>query len=51
MKKKLYTKNEKGGYEEYQIPDLDVSGTLYRRINGNYVPASVNCAKVDSQAI
>ena len=51
MKKKLYTKNEKGRYEEYQIPDLDVSETLYRRINGNYVPISVNCAKVDPQAI
>ena len=40
---KLYTKNEKGRYEEYQIPDLDVSDTLFRRINGNYVPVSVNC--------
>ena len=51
MKKKLYTNNEKGGYEEYQITDLDVSETLYRRINRNYVTVSVNCAKVDSQAI
>ena len=51
MKKKLYTKNEKGRYEEYQIPGLDVSETLYRRINGKYVPVSVNCAKVDLQAI
>ena len=41
MKKKLYTKNEKGRYEEYQIPDLDVSETLFRRINGKYVPVSV----------
>ena len=41
MKKKLYTKNEKGRYEEYQIPDLDVSETLVRRINGKYVPVSV----------
>ena len=41
---KLYTKNEKGRYEEYQIPDLDVSETLFRRINGKYVPVSVNCA-------
>ena len=39
---KLYTKNEKGRYEEYQIPDLDVSETLFRRINGNYVPVSLN---------
>ena len=41
MKQKLYTKNEKGRYEEYQIPDLDVSETLFRRINGKYVPVSV----------
>ena len=41
MKKKLYTKNEKGRYEEYQIPDMDVSDTLFRRINGKYVPVSV----------
>ena len=41
---KLYTKNEKGRYEEYQIPDLDVSETLFRRINGKYVPVSINCA-------
>lgn len=40
---KLYTKNEKGRYEEYQIPDLDVSGTLFRRINGRYVPVSILC--------
>ena len=45
MKLKLYTKNKKGGrYEEYQIPDLDVSDTLFRRINGKYVPVSINCA-------
>lgn len=45
MKKlpKLYTKNDKGRYEEYQIPDLDVSDTLYRKINGKYVPVSVCC--------
>ena len=40
---KLYTKNENGGYEEYHIPDLDVSETLYRKINGRYVPESINC--------
>ena len=41
MKKpKLYTKNEKGRYEEYQIPDIDVSETLFRRINGKYAPVS-----------
>ena len=41
---KLYTKNEKGRYEEYQIPYMDVSETLFRRINGKYVPVSVNLA-------
>lgn len=40
---KLYTKNEKGRYEEYQVPDMDMSETLFRRINGRYVPVSVNC--------
>ena len=45
MKKKLYTKNEKGRYEEYQIPDLDMSETLFRRINGKYVLVSVNCTR------
>lgn len=44
MKQKLYTKNEKGRYAEYQIPDMDVSETLFRRINGKYVPVSINCA-------
>lgn len=45
MKKlpKLYTKNDKGQYEEYQIPEMDVSDTLYRKINGKYVPTSVCC--------
>ena len=42
---KLYTKNKKGRYEEYQIPDLDVSETLFRRVNGKYVPVSVNCTR------
>ena len=41
---KLYIKNEKGRYEEYQIPDMDMSDTLFRRINGKYVPVSINCA-------
>ena len=43
MKQKLYTKNKKGRYEEYQIPDLDISETLFRRINGKYVPVSISC--------
>ena len=42
---KLYTKNEKGRYVEYQIPDIDVSETLFRRINGKYVPVSITYAK------
>ena len=43
MKQKLYIKTDKGRYEEYQIPDMDVSETLFRRINGKYVPVSANC--------
>ena len=42
---KLYTKNEKGRYEEYQVPDMDISETLFRRINGKYVPVSTTYAK------
>lgn len=30
----LYTKNSKGRYQEYKIPDLDISKTFYRKING-----------------
>ena len=45
MKQKLYTKNEKGRYEEYQIPDMDLSATLFRRINGKYVPVSIDCTE------
>lgn len=40
---KLYIKNENGRYEEYHIPDLDVSETLFRKINGKYVPVAINC--------
>ena len=42
---KRYTKDEKGRYEEYQIPDMDVSETLFRRINGKYVPVSTTYDK------
>ena len=42
---KLYIKNEKGRYEEYRIPDIDVSETLFRRINGKYVPVSTTYDK------
>ena len=41
---KLYIKNGNGRYEEYHIPEMDVSETLFRRINGKYVPVSINCA-------
>ena len=37
----LYTKNSKGRYQEYKIPDLDISKTLYRKINGKYEPVSM----------
>ena len=42
---KLYTKNEKGRYVEYQLPDRDICETLFRRINGNYVPVSTTYDK------
>ena len=43
MKKipKLYTKNSKGRYQEYKIPDIDISNTFYRKINGKYEPVSM----------
>ena len=44
---KLYTKNEKGRYEEYQIPDMDMPETLFRRINGKYIPVSISCFNND----
>ena len=40
---KLYIKNENGRYEEYHIPEVELSETLYRKINGRYVPIAVNC--------
>ena len=48
---KLYTKNEKGRYEEYQIPDLDISETLFRRINGKYVPVSTTYSNDLSEGV
>ena len=43
MKKipKLYTKNSKGRYQEYKIPDLDISNMFYRKINGKYQPTNM----------
>lgn len=38
---KLYTKNSKGRYQEYKIPDLDISKTFYRKINGKYEPTNM----------
>ncbi len=41
MKKisQLYVKNSKGRYEEYKIPERDISNTLYSKVNGRYEPA------------
>lgn len=43
MKKipQLYIKNSKGRYQEYKIPDIDISKTFYRKINGKYEPVSM----------
>ena len=38
---KLYIKNDKGRYEPYSIPEHDIDNTMYRRINGKYVPVSM----------
>ena len=38
---KLYIKNDKGRYEPYTIPEHDIDNTMYRRINGKYVPVSM----------
>ena len=48
---KLYTRNERGRYEEYQIPDIDISETLFRRINGKYVPVSTTYSNDLSEGI
>lgn len=40
---KLYIKNKNGRYEEYHIPEVELSETLFRKINGKYVPVAVNC--------
>lgn len=50
MKKipKLYVKNNKGRYEEYKIPEYDISNTLYGKINGRYEPVSMRiCHELD----
>lgn len=35
---KLYIKGPNGRYQPYSPPEIDLSDTLYRRINGKYVP-------------
>ena len=50
MKKipQLYVKNSKGRYEEYKIPDIDISKTFYRKINGKYEPVCMSiCHELD----
>lgn len=51
MKKipKLYIKNNKGRYEEYKIPELDVSESLYCKINGKYRPVSMHLQQNELQ--
>lgn len=41
MKKipQLYVKKSNGRYEEYKIPEHDISNTLYSKVNGRYEPA------------
>lgn len=41
MKKipQLYVKKRNGRYEEYKIPEHDISNTLYSKVNGRYEPA------------
>ena len=40
-KPKLYIKNDKGRYEPYQLPETNVSDTVYRKINGKYEPVGI----------
>lgn len=50
MKKisQLYVKNSKGRYEEYKIPERDISNTLYVKVNGRYEPACMRiCHELD----
>lgn len=41
MKQKLYIKNERGRYEEYQEPIQEHDNKLYRKIGKKYVPCSM----------
>ena len=38
---KLFIRTPKGRYMPYVLPDNDISSTLFRRINGKYVPVSM----------
>ena len=37
-KRKLYVKNEKGQYEEYNPKEEEISDTLYRKVGNKYIP-------------
>ena len=37
---KLFVKNNNGRYEPFTMPEHDIAKTMYRRINGKYVPVS-----------
>lgn len=39
---KLYIKNDKGRYEPYRPPEVEVDDKLYRKINGRYYPWEMN---------
>ena len=41
MKQKLYIKNERGRYEEYQEPIQEHDNKLYRKVGKKYVPCSM----------
>lgn len=41
MKQKLYTKNEKGMYEEYVEPVQEYDNKLYRKVGKKYEPCSM----------
>lgn len=50
MKKipQLYVKNSKGRYEEYKIPEIDISNTLYGKVNNRYEPVCMRiCHELD----
>ena len=46
----LYTKNSKGRYQEYKIPENDISKTLYGKVNGRYEPVCMRCLLYTSDA-